>query len=226
MISWISSPQAFIKYLKEFADKNNIDSSKFPKGPQAISRRLNKIKSNLRDGLGIEVIVGRITSGKGNKKQLNTAIIKIRKIPPIPPVSPVSKNDEENEGNNTGDNENTGDNISNDNKIPPVTKDQNHAQNTNDIDKNGGIGDTGGIFKSLSKVEALDKKKISDKSEFIKQHQQQQSSYKCYYCDEEFSTEQEHLRHSINLHPGKIAQPQDKGLFDIMGIKPKGNVWE
>ena len=226
MISWISSPQAFIKYLKEFADKNNIDSSKFPKGPQAISRRLNKIKSNLRDGLGIEVIVGRITSGKGNKKQLNTAIIKIRKIPPIPPVSPVSKNDEENEGNNTGDNENTGDNISNDNKIPPVTKDQNHAQNTNDIDKNGGIGDTGDIFKSLSIVGPLDKKKISDKSESINQYQQQQSSYKCYYCDEEFSTEQEHLRHSINLHPGKIAQPQDKGLFDIMGIKPKGNVWE
>jgi hypothetical protein len=31
MTSRISSPQTFIKYLKEFADKNNIDSSKFPK---------------------------------------------------------------------------------------------------------------------------------------------------------------------------------------------------
>ena len=38
--SWISSPQTFIKYLKEFADNNNIDSSKFPKGPQAISREI------------------------------------------------------------------------------------------------------------------------------------------------------------------------------------------
>jgi hypothetical protein len=223
--SWISSPQTFIKSLKEYADKNNIDSSKFPKSSQTISRKLNKIKSNLREGLSIEVIVGRITSGKGNKKQLNTAIIKIRKIPPIPPVSPVSKNDEGSEGKNTGDNEKTGDNTSNDNRIPPVTKDQNHAQNTNNIDKNGGIGDTGGIFKSLSKVEALDKKNTSNKSEFIKQQQQQQS-YKCYYCDDEFSTEQEHLRHSINLHPGKIAQPQDRRLFDIIGIKPKGNVWE
>ena len=167
LTSWISSPQTFIKYLKEFADNNNIDSSKFPKSSQAISRKLNKIKSNLREGLSIEVIVDRITSGKGNKKQLNTAIIKIRKISPISPISPVSKNDEGNECKNTGDIEITGDNISNENKISPVIEDQTHAQNTNDIDKNGGIGDTGDIFKSLSKVRQLDKKKISDKSEFI-----------------------------------------------------------
>ena len=157
---------------------------------------MNKIKSNLRDGLGIEIIVDRITSGKGKKKKfINNAIIKIRKISPIPPISPVSKNCEGNEGKNIGDIEKTRDNLSNDNKISPVMEDQNHAQNTNDIDKNGGIGDTGGIFKSLPEVVKVDKKKISDKSEFITQQQQQQS-YKCYYCDAEFSTTQEHLRHS------------------------------
>jgi len=224
MISWISSPQAFIKYLKEFADKNNIDSSKFPKGPQAISRRLNKIKSNLREGLLIEVIVDRITSGKGNKKQLNTAIIKIRKISPIPPISPVSKNDEGNEGKNIRDIEKVGDNTSNDNKIPPVTKDQTHVQNTNDIDKNGDIGDTGGIFKSLSKVGALDKKKISNKPESI--IKQQQESYKCYYCNNGFFTQEERLRHSINSYKGNPAQPEDKRLFEILGIESKGNSWE
>lgn len=53
-----------------FAGNNGIESSKFPRGPQAISRRLNKIKSNLREGLGIEVIVDRIISGKGNKKYI------------------------------------------------------------------------------------------------------------------------------------------------------------
>ena len=223
MNSWISSPQTLIKYLKEFADNNNIDNSKFPKNPQAISRKLNKIKSNLREGLFIEVIVDRITSGKGNKKQLNTAIIKIRKISPIPPISPVSKNDEGNEGKNIRDIEKVGDNTSNDNKISPVTEDQNHDQISSDIDKNGGIGDTGDIFKSLSKVGPLDKKKISDKSESITRQQQ---SYKCYYCDDEFSTEQEHLKHSVNLHPSKIAQPQDKRLFELIGIQPKGNLWE
>ena len=78
--------------------------------------------------------------------------------------------------------------------------------------------------KVYQKWRPLDKKKISDKSESITTQQQQ--SYKCYYCDDEFSTEQEHLRHSINLHPGKIAQPQDKRLFELIGIQPKGNLWE
>lgn len=77
--------QKLIEKLREFADANNIDNSKFPKSPAAVSKRLNKIKSNLREGLGIEVLVGRISSGPGNKKQMNTAIIKIRKISPVPP---------------------------------------------------------------------------------------------------------------------------------------------
>ena len=31
---------------------------------------------------------------------------------------------------------------------------------------------------------------------------------------------------SINVHPSKIAQPEDERLFDIIGIQPKGNLWE
>lgn len=46
--SWISAPLPFINSLREYADSNNIDSSKFPKNATALSRRLNKIKSNLR----------------------------------------------------------------------------------------------------------------------------------------------------------------------------------
>jgi hypothetical protein len=82
------------------------------------------------------------------------------------------------------------------------------------------------ILKIFSKVYQKwdhDKKKISDKSESITQQQQ---SYKCYYCDDEFPTEQEHLKHSVNLHLSKIAQPQDKRLFELIGIQPKGNLWE
>jgi hypothetical protein len=124
---------------------------------------LNKIKSNLREGLSIEVIVGRITSGKCNKKQLNTAIIKIRNIFPVPPISPVSKNDEGNEDKNIGDNEITGGITFNDNKTSPIIEDQNHAKNTSDIDKNEDIGDTGDIFKSLPQMTTIDKKNISDK---------------------------------------------------------------
>jgi hypothetical protein len=28
------------------------------------------------------------------------------------------------------------------------------------------------------------------------------------------------------MHPSKIAQPQDKRLFELIGIQPKGNLWE
>jgi hypothetical protein len=73
-------------------------------------------------------------------------------------------------------------------------------------------------------VAPLDKKKISDKSESI--IKQQQQSYKCYYCDDEFFTQEEHLRHSINSHKGNPAQPEDKRLFELLGIEPKGNSWE
>ena len=66
--SWISSPKIFIASLKDFANKNDIDSSKFPKSPQTISNQLRKVKANLLEGFSIEIVVERITSGKGNKK--------------------------------------------------------------------------------------------------------------------------------------------------------------
>jgi len=115
-ISWVSSPKVFIEYLREFADKNNIDSSKFPKNPTAVSRRLNRIRSNLREGLGIEVIIDKITAGKGNTKLKNTTLIKIRKIPPLAPLAPLSENQEENTEENSGGSGGSGALMSN--KIP------------------------------------------------------------------------------------------------------------
>jgi len=44
--------------------------------------------------------------------------------------------------------------------------------------------------------------------------------------DDDFPTKEEHLRHSINSHKGKPAQPDDKCLFELLGIQPKGNSWE
>jgi hypothetical protein len=224
--SWISSPQILIKSLKEFADENNIDSSKFPKSSQALSRQLNKIKSNLREGLGIEVIVDRITSGKGNKKFINNAIIKIRKISPIPPISPVTRNEEGDKGRNTGDIAKTEHNISPDIMLTPIIKGQKYAQNFLQTKKNLVSNKSPDIFKSLKTGEA-EKMRIPDKtkSETLIL-QKQQKSYKCYYCDAEFSTEQEHLKHSVNSHKGKPAQPEDKRLFELLGIQPKGNSWE
>jgi hypothetical protein len=148
MYSWISSPKILIKKLKEYAEHNDIDSNKFPKQPNSLTRRLKKIKSNLRDGFGIEIIIGRITSGKGNKSKLNTAIIKIRKVSPVSPLSPMDKNHGEKIPKNTGDIEKTRDNPSTEFVKPPVDDDQNYAQISNDIDLTGDIGDTGDIFQN------------------------------------------------------------------------------
>ena len=81
--SWISQLSVFIQDLKQYADESNIDSSGFPKRTQAISNRLRNAKTTLLEGLGIEIILDRITKGVGkNRKLKNTAIVKIRKRPP------------------------------------------------------------------------------------------------------------------------------------------------
>ena len=213
--SWISSPQIFIKYLKEYADNNNIDSSKFPKNATSVSRRLNKIKSNLREGLGIEIIVDRITGGKGNKKQMNSAIIKVRRIAPVAPVAPVSENDEGNEPENTGGIFKTGSITSSESTIPPADKTQNHAQITSDIDQTGG---TGGIFRSNLGIEESNNVQVQP--------------CKCYYCPAEFGNPEYHRKHSLNKHPKEPAQPdldmirtmQEK--WERTDIEPQGNPWE
>lgn len=72
-----------MEVLEAFAQghKINTDNKQWPKCPSALSRRLNQIRSNLLEGLGIEVTISRKTIIK-NKSKANTAYIEIRKIPP------------------------------------------------------------------------------------------------------------------------------------------------
>ena len=186
--SWISSPKVFVNNLRAFADNNDIDSSKFPKTPQSISRQLNKIKSNLREGLGIEVIVERITSGKGNTKLKNTTIIKIRKVSPLSPLPPLNQNYEENQGKNSGGIISTNSNTSTETKIPPLEKKEIRAQIPSDKGASGDSGDSGGILQKLKP---------------------------CHYCNYQGKSEDELLSHSVNRHPGKPARP-DPSLLELM----------
>ena len=66
--------------LREIAEVNNIDinSKYFPKSANSLTRRLKSIRSNLLEGLGIEVIIER-------DSKLNTSILKVRKISPVSP---------------------------------------------------------------------------------------------------------------------------------------------
>jgi hypothetical protein len=78
------SPMEILEALEAFAQEHKIsaDNKQWPKSPSALSRKLNQIRSNLLEGLGIEVTISRKTIVK-NKSKANTAYIEIRKIPPM-----------------------------------------------------------------------------------------------------------------------------------------------
>jgi hypothetical protein len=118
------SPIDILKILEKFAQDHKIstDNKLWPKSPNALSRRLNQIRSNLLEGLEIEVTIRRTTSTKEKKSKVNTATIEIRKISPVSPISPVKQNHEGNYDKTTGDISSTRDIISPANKIPPVEK--------------------------------------------------------------------------------------------------------
>jgi hypothetical protein len=208
MTSWTSSLQTFINHLREYAEVNNIDSSKFPKASQAISNRLRKVKANLLEGLGIEVIVERITSGKGNKKLMNTAIVKIRKRSPVPPIPPVSESDEGKSNTLTGVNLDNTNLVSSEAMGSPVNNNGISAQSFSETINIGDAGDTGDHFKNS----------LEDSSENSSSLSSKEDSIQCHYCNFTSSTEKEVERHSVISHPGKIARP-DPSLLELLKQK-------
>jgi hypothetical protein len=140
------SPMEILEVLEVFAQKHkiNTDNKQWPKSPSALSRRLNQIRSNLLEGLGIEVTISRNTTVK-NKNKVNTAHIEIRKMPPIPPMPPVIENHEGDNSKTTGYISSTGYMMPPTNVMPPVEDGQNHAQKS----EIGDIGGTGGILPTL-----------------------------------------------------------------------------
>ncbi|MFL6378716.1 MAG: bifunctional DNA primase/polymerase, partial [Nitrososphaeraceae archaeon] len=150
------SPMEVLEVLEAFAQEHKIstDNKQWPKSPSALSRRLNQIRSNLLEGLGIEVTISR-----QNKNKANTAYIEIRKIPPMSPMPPVNEVHEGNNSKTAGDISSTGDMMPPASKIPPVQGYQNHAQKSE-------IGDTGGIGGILPSSGP-----------------DQTFGFQCYYCD-------------------------------------------
>src|SRR5215211_3382502 len=108
----------------------------------------------------------------------------------------INRNEEGDEIKNLGNIAKIEHKTSNDIMINPNTKNQNHVQNSGNIDKNIDI-EKRDIFKSLAKMAVVGTENILNNSKSLIQNEQQ-NLYKCYYCDEEFFTEQEHLKHSLN----------------------------
>ena len=125
------------------AQAHGIDTgSKFwPKAANSLTKRLRPILSNLREGLGIHVVITRNTTGK-NK---NTSTIRIWKESPLPPLSPPGQNQAQNEDNIGGGSLESGDRTSTEQQVSPPETGEIQAQKP----ESGGSGDSGGFIPAL-----------------------------------------------------------------------------
>jgi hypothetical protein len=109
----------------------------WPKSPNYLTRRLRPILSNLREGLGINIVIGRQTtsstgencSDNNNNHKKNTSTIRIEKVSPLPPLPPPSQNQAQNHNENGGGILTIDGSISTQLQIPPPENEQNHAEN-------------------------------------------------------------------------------------------------
>ena len=135
----IGSPQEILDAMESVAVENRINTNHklWPKAANSVTKRLNQIRSNLLEGLGISVTIDRDT-----KK--NTSSIKIVKQPPELPKPPELENHAQNTIETSGGLNKSGGTEPPVDTQPPVPDVQNHVQNTS----TGGSGDTGGFFQT------------------------------------------------------------------------------
>jgi hypothetical protein len=90
---WEGQPAELLDRLELIAQTHKINTNHklWPKEVRWLTRRLNQIRSNLLEGLGIDITIDRVTSTEDQKKK-NTSIIKIRKITPLIPLTPPVQN--------------------------------------------------------------------------------------------------------------------------------------
>jgi hypothetical protein len=109
LTAWEGTPLEILEILNDIANVQKIDTTQrlWPKAPNSLSRRLNEIRSNLLEGLNIQVTIDRKTTGD----KVNTATIKVQKISPERPEPPVEKQSTLDANGDTGDTGDTGHNI-------------------------------------------------------------------------------------------------------------------
>jgi hypothetical protein len=130
---WFGTATILLTELERVADelKINTNQKSWPKGPSALSRRINEVKVNL---LEVNIKVEKCFLDKEGKVRG----MKICKIPPETKYRRKDENRAQNGGLSSGDING----IPPDDKIPPEKTSENRAQ----IDASGGTGGTGGII--------------------------------------------------------------------------------
>ena len=156
-VCWEGSTKEALEQLNKIAQRHKIDTSikAWPKAPNYLTRRLRPILSNLREGLGINIVIDRqTTSSNGenysdnnnNSRKKNTSTIRIEKVSPLPPPSPPSQNQAQNHNENGGGIlAKEGSSTSTKLQVSPPENAQNHAQNI----ESGNSGDSGGTLPTL-----------------------------------------------------------------------------
>ena len=146
---WISPTSKVLDNLNRLAQTYNIDttSKEWPKAPNSLTKRLRPLLPNLREGLGIHIVLGRTTTGSNKNK--NISIIRIWKesspSPPSPSIQDraLSLNPTESSGGSIV----SGDCVSTEQHVSPPETIQNYAQKL----ESGGSGDSGGFIATLDK---------------------------------------------------------------------------
>jgi hypothetical protein len=85
---WYGSSAECLKILNGVAARHEINTSSksWPNAANWLTRSLNKIRSNLLEGLKIEITLRRLTKDENYKK--NTTTIKVRKMPSLTFLNP------------------------------------------------------------------------------------------------------------------------------------------
>jgi hypothetical protein len=132
-----------VKNLNRIAQQYNIDTTSrdWPRASNSLTKRLRPLLTNLREGLGIHIVLGRTTTGSNKNK--NISIIRIwKESPPSPPSPPVkSLNHSESSGGSIV----SGDCAFTEQYVSPPQIAQNHAQNL----ESGGSRGSGGCVSNL-----------------------------------------------------------------------------
>jgi hypothetical protein len=204
---WEGQPSELLERLEIVAQTHRINTNHklWPKEVRWLTRRLNQIRSNLLEGLGIDITIDRLTSTENHKKK-NTSTIKIRKMTPLTPLTPPAQNYaqilrkkvesflEVERNDSTMENDST-------------QNTENHSQNT----EGGDSGDSGVIFS------------IEGGSQAAKQ---QLSLFQCYHCNSfQTNDETDYVRHGVKHHLYKPMFPSKTDLRRHR-LEPQGKSWE
>jgi hypothetical protein len=145
---WTSQTSKVLENLNKIAQTYSIDTTnrEWPRASNSLTKRLRPLLTNLREGLGIHIMLGRTTTGSNKNK--NISIIRIRKeSPPSPPSPPPLQDRPLNLGESSGGSTVGGDSASTEQHVSPPQRVQNHAQNL----ESGGSRGSGGFIATLHK---------------------------------------------------------------------------